>query len=309
VRRRLDAALLLDKPVGLSSNAALQAAKRLYRASKAGHAGTLDPLASGLLLVLFGDATKFAGAQLNADKTYDATLRLGATTTTGDSEGEITGRWPVKVSRSQIEETLARFRGKISQVPPRYSALKVDGKPMYSLAREGKTVERRPREVLIHELRLVSLREELLELQVRCSKGTYVRSLAEDIGAALGTGAHLAALRRTATGGLSLRDATSLDALEAMTGTERERRLLPLEVLLRDLPRLDFSAEQERRFRNGQAIATGVARPGQYAVYGPESLIGVGSADECGLLRPIRLTAPSETPRAPQAAEIHKKTC
>ena len=307
--RRLDAALLLDKPVGLSSNAALQAVKRLYHASKAGHAGTLDPLASGLLLVLFGDATKFADPHLNADKTYDATLRLGATTTTGDSEGEITGRSPVEVSRTQVEEALARFRGRISQVPPMYSALKVDGKPMYALARQGKTVERRPREIAIHELQLVSLREDLLELQVRCSKGTYVRSLAEDIGTALGTGAHLAALRRTAAGGLSLHDATALEALEAMTGTERERRLLPLEVLLRDLPRLDCSPEQERRLRNGQAIEIGPARPGQRAVYGPGGLIGVGSADEGGLLRPVRLTAPWEAATEPQAAEIHKKTC
>jgi tRNA pseudouridine55 synthase len=309
VSRRLDAALLLDKPVGLSSNAALQAVKRLYHAAKAGHAGTLDPLATGLLLVLFGEATKFAGPQLNADKTYDATLRLGVTTTTGDSEGEITSRSPVTVSKTQVEKALARFRGRISQVPPMYSALKVDGRPMYALAREGKTVERRPREVVIHELRLVSLREDLLELQVRCSKGTYVRSLAEDIGADLGTGAHLAALRRTAAGGLSLRDATSLQALEAMTETERESRLLALEVLLRDLPRLDCSPEQERRFRNGQAIETGPACPGRCAVYGPGGLIGVGSVDAGGLLRPVRLTAPSEATSEPQAAEIHKKTC
>ena len=308
MRRRLDAALLLDKRVGLSSNAALQATKRLFRAAKAGHAGTLDPLASGLLLVLFGDATKYAGLLLEADKVYLAVLRLGVTTTTGDAEGEVTGRHPVAVSETQVEAALAQFRGKISQLPPMYSALKFEGRPLYALAREGKTVERRPREVVIHALELVSLRGELLELRVRCSKGTYVRSLAEDIGAALGTGAHLAALRRTSVGALSLRDATSLEALEAMTEAERERKLLPLDAMLRDLPRLDCAADQEARFRNGQAIEIATTPQGQCAVYGPAGLIGVGLADGAGMVRPVRLTAPQRAGEA-QPAEIHKKTC
>jgi len=308
VRRRLDAALLLDKPVGLSSNATLQAAKRLFRATKAGHAGTLDPLASGLLLVLFGDATKFAGMLLEADKVYLALLRLGSTTTTGDAEGEVTARRPVAVSDTQIEAALARFRGKILQLPPMFSALKFEGRPLYALAREGKTVERSPREVVIHELELVSLRGDLLELRVRCSKGTYVRSLAEDIGAALGTGAHLAGLRRTSVGALSLDDATSLEALEAMTEVERERTLLPLDALLRDLPRLDCSAAQEARFRNGQAIEVGATPQGPCAVYGPAGLIGVGLADGAGTVRPARLTVPQPLGEA-QPAEIHKKTC
>jgi len=308
VRRRLDAALLLDKPVGLSSNAALQAAKRLFGAAKAGHAGTLDPLASGLLLVLFGDATKFAGLLLDADKVYLALLRLGATTTTGDAEGEVTGRRPVAVSETQIEAALARFRGEISQLPPMYSALKFEGRPLYALAREGKTVERRPRQVVVHELELGSLQGDRLDLRVRCSKGTYVRTLAEDIGAALGTGAHLAALRRTAVGALSLRDATSLEALEAMSEAERERKLLPLDAMLHDLPRLDCAAGQEARFRNGQAIQIGAAPPGQCTVYGPAGLIGVGLADAAGTVRPVRLTAPQQ-PGEAQPAEIHKKTC
>ena len=308
MRRRLDAALLLDKRVGLSSNAALQATKRLFRAAKAGHAGTLDPRASGLLLVLFGDATKYAGLLLEADKVYLAVLRLGVTTTTGDAEGEVTGRHPVAVSETQVEAALAQFRGKISQLPPMYSALKFEGRPLYALAREGKTVERRPREVVIHALELVSLRGELLELRVRCSKGTYVRSLAEDIGAALGTGAHLAALRRTSVGALSLRDATSLEALEAMTEAERERKLLPLDAMLRDLPRLDCAADQEARFRNGQAIEIATTPQGQCAVYGPAGLIGVGLADGAGMVRPVRLTAPQRAGEA-QPAEIHKKTC
>lgn len=309
MRRRVDAALLLDKTVGLGSNAALQAVKRLFRATKAGHGGTLDPLASGLLLVLFGDATKFAGSQLGADKSYLAAVRLGVTTTTGDSEGEVIERRPVSVSESKIDATLEKFRGSISQIPPMYSALKLQGRPLYQLAREGKTVERRPRPVLIHELERVSLQGDLLELRVRCSKGTYVRSLAEDIGAALGTGAHLASLRRTASGGLSVNDATTLEALGEMTGDERDRRLLPLGALLGDLPRMDCSVEQEVRLRNGQAIRIDLGPAGQCALYGQAGLIGLGLGDGAGSLRPVRLTAPSGAVGWAQPAEIHKKTC
>ena len=294
MRRRLDAALLLDKPVGLSSNAALQAAKRLYRAEKAGHAGTLDPLASGLLLVLFGDATKFAGPQLDADKSYLATVRLGVTTTTGDAEGEVVERSTVSASTPQVEMALEKFRGPIWQVPPMYSALKLQGKPLYVLAREGKTVERRPRAISIHELEQVSLRGDLLDLRVRCSKGTYVRSLAEDIGRVLGTGAHLAALRRTAAGGLSVDGATSLEALTEMTEAERDRRLLPLDALLGGLPRLECGVEQEARLRKGQRIQIAQGLAGQCALHGPNGLIGVGLADGAGMLRPVRLTAPRE---------------
>ncbi|MFZ1908921.1 MAG: tRNA pseudouridine(55) synthase TruB [Burkholderiales bacterium] len=294
MRRRLDAALLLDKPVGLSSNAALQAAKRLLRAEKAGHAGTLDPLASGLLLLLFGDATKFAGPQLDADKSYLATVRLGVTTTTGDAEGEVIERRSVTVSAPQIATALERFRGSIWQVPPMHSALKLEGKPLYLLAREGKTVERRPRAISIHELELVSFRGDLLDLRVRCSKGTYVRSLAEDIGRVLDTGAHLAALRRTAAGGLSVNGATSLDTLAEMTEEERDSRLMPLDALLGDLPRLDCGPGQEACLRKGQAIHIGQGLAGQCALHGPGGLIGIGLADGAGMLRPVRLTAPRD---------------
>ena len=306
MRRRLDAALLLDKPVGLSSNAALQAAKRMYRAAKAGHAGTLDPLASGLLLVLFGDATKFAASLLDADKTYTAAVRLGVTTSTGDAEGEITGRRAVAVSETQVEEVLAKFRGTISQVPPMYSALKVGGQPLYALAREGVSVERGSREVVIHELELVSLRGDVLTLRVHCSKGTYVRTLAEDIGAALGTGAHLAALCRTAAGRLSVDDATSLEALEGMNESERDDRLLPLDALLEGRPRLECGAEAESRLRNGQAISISGAPAGQCVIYGPSGLVGLGLGDGTGTVRPLRLTAPRSSGQA-QPAEIPKK--
>lgn len=309
MRRRVDAAILLDKTVGLSSNAALQAVKRMFRAAKAGHGGTLDPLASGLLLVLFGDATKFAGSQLEADKSYLATVRLGVTTTTGDSEGEVIERRPVRGSEAQIDTALEKFRGSISQIPPMYSALKREGRPLYLLAREGKTVERRARAISIYELERVSLRGDLLELRVRCSKGTYVRSLAEDIGAALGTGAHLASLRRTASGRLSVNDATTLEALGEMTEDEREGRLLPIGALLGDLPRMDCSVEQEARLRNGQAIQVGSEATGQWVLYGPAGLIGLGLADGAGSLRPVRLTAPPGEAGQAQPAEIHKKTC
>jgi tRNA pseudouridine55 synthase len=292
MRRRVDAVLLLDKPVGLSSNTALQAAKRLFRAAKAGHAGTLDPLASGLLLVLFGDATKFAGLQLDADKSYLATVRLGVTTTTGDAEGDVVERRPVKVSQRQIEIALEKFRGAISQVPPMYSALKLEGKPLYLLAREGKTVERRPRAIFIHRLELVSFCGDLLELRVCCSKGTYVRSLAEDVGLALATGAHLVSLRRTGAGSLTVDEAHSLEALEQMSDDERERRLLPLGTLLGGLPRIECTTDQEARLRHGQAIQSERTTAGQCALYGPAGLIGVGLADGAGMLRPLRLTAP-----------------
>lgn len=306
MRRRVDAVLLLDKPVGVSSNAALQAAKRVFRAAKAGHAGTLDPLASGLLLVLFGEATKFAALLLDADKTYLASVRLGVTTSTGDAEGEVIARRAVAVSEPQIEAALSKFRGTIAQVPPMYSALKVGGQPLYALAREGLSVERRSREVVIHVLELISLQGDRLSLRVRCSKGTYVRTLAEDIGAALGTGAHLAGLRRTTAGRLSVDDATSLGALERMSDTEREGKLLPLDILFEGQARLECGSAEEVRLRNGQVVSVPGAPAGQCAIYGPSGLVGLGVGDGRGTVRPLRLTVPPAAGEA-QAAEIHKK--
>ena len=213
----LDGALLLDKPLGVSSNFALQKAKKLFGARKAGHGGTLDPLASGLLLVLFGEATKFAGPLLDGDKEYLATLQLGITTATGDAEGEVLERKSVALDESLLQGVLGRFRGEIEQIPPMYSALKHEGEPLYKLARRGEEIERKPRRVTIHELLQVGGRGDRPELRVRCTKGTYVRTLAQDIGAALGCGAHLAALRRTGSGRFRLEDAATLEALEAMT--------------------------------------------------------------------------------------------
>lgn len=293
----IDAALLLDKPLGITSNRALQQAKRLCGAKKAGHAGTLDPLASGLLVVLFGEATKFAGPLLEDDKEYRATLKLGERTATGDAEGPVVERRAVDVEAAQVREALSRFRGELEQVPPMYSALKSEGRPLYELARKGETVARTPRKIRIARLELVSLALPLVEIEVRCSKGTYVRTLAEDIGAALGTVAHLAALRRTASGDFRVADAWTLEALEALTPAERAGRLLPLPELLRGLPRAELEGEQEARFRNGQPLplqgpAQGLS--GLCGVYGSGGrVIGLGRG-EGGTLRPVRLTATQE---------------
>lgn len=286
----IDAALLLDKPVGLTSNRALQQAKRLCGAKKAGHAGTLDPLASGLLVVLFGEATKFAGPLLEDDKEYLATLRLGERTATGDAEGPVVERQPVEATEAQVRATLAKFIGTIEQIPPMYSALKSEGRPLYELARKGETIERPPRRVRISRLEPVRIALPEVALDVRCSKGTYVRTLAEDIGAALGTVAHLTALRRTASGKFRVADSCSLEALEALAPQERAARLLPLRELLRGLPRAELAGPEESRFRNGQTLPF-QGEAGLCGVYGPGGrVIGLGRADGGGL-HPVRLTA------------------
>ena len=298
MHRRLDALLLLDKPLGISSNAALQAARRLYRADKAGHAGTLDPLACGLLQVLFGEATKFAHWQLEADKEYLASVRLGVTTATGDGEGEVLERRPVAVSEAQIAASLARFRGEIEQVPPMYSALKRAGTPLYALARRGKQVERAPRRVLIRSLEMLGRDGALLELRITCSKGTYIRTLAEDIGAALGTGAHLAGLRRLAVGGCSVSDALTLDELEGMAPEAREARLLPVDRLVAALPAVALDASLAARFGHGQPVAVGEKIfGGPRRAYGPQGrFLGVGKPGAAGTLRPLRLMAHAVSP-------------
>jgi tRNA pseudouridine55 synthase len=294
----IDGALLLDKSPGLSSNAALQAAKRLLAARKAGHAGTLDPLASGLLVVLFGEATKFAGPLLDAEKEYLATLKLGETTATGDAEGEILDKKAVAITQPALLKTLERFRGAIEQLPPMHSALKRDGVPLYKLARRGQTVEREKRRVQILELELVRFASPLAELRVRCSKGTYIRVLAEDIGAALGTGAHLSALRRTVSGRFRVGDAVTLDGLMELDPGQRNRRLLPLAELLAEFPRAALDAADEARLRNGQALKISGLQPGLCALYRPDGVvIGLGRAETDERLVPLRLT---------QAAEKHR---
>ena len=305
-RRTLDGVLLLDKPVGLGSNAALQAAKRLYRAEKAGHAGTLDPLASGLLPILFGEATKFSQLVLDADKEYVARARLGATTRTGDAEGEVLERRPVSVDAPALARTLAAFRGEIEQVPPMYSALKHRGRPLYVLARRGESIERAPRRIRVHELELLGFAGDLLELRVLCSKGTYIRTLVEDIGRALGCGAHLASLRRTAASGFRIEDAATLDAVQAADEAGRDRLLLPLERLLGTLPRLELTEPLADRFARGQAIAVPQAAPGRYQVHRARGgLLGVADAAADGVLQPRRLLA--RRSESAQAADKHQK--
>ena len=296
-----DGALLLDKAVGISSNRALQEARKLYGARKAGHAGTLDPLASGLLVVLFGEATKLAGSLLEDDKEYLATLKLGETTATGDAEGEVLERKDFSANEAQVGAVLARFRGEIEQVPPMHSALKRGGVPLYALARRGESVARAPRRVRISELETLAFEPPRLRLRVRCSKGTYIRTLAEDIGAALGSGAHLAALRRTGSGRFRVEQAATLEALAGMPAAQRAQRLLGLGELLCALPRAELDADQEARFRNGQTLK---AFPGEgvCAVYGARgAVLGLGRT-QAGALRPLRLLMPT------QAADNHPKT-
>ncbi|MCP5229827.1 tRNA pseudouridine(55) synthase TruB [Accumulibacter sp.] len=288
--RRVDGVLLLDKPTGMTSNAALQAARRLFSAAKAGHTGTLDPLASGLLPLCFGEATKFAVDLLTADKTYEADLLFGATTDTGDADGNVVARHPVDFGPDDLEAALARFRGPIRQVPPMYSALKRDGKPLYQLARQGIEVEREAREVTVHQLQLLDFSVDSCRLRVACSKGTYIRSLAEDLGSALGCGAHLTALRRVAVGALAVGDAVTLDQLAGHGEAERERWLLAPDTLLQSLPAVDLDDEAAARFVRGNPVDC-LASPGKCRVYGLGRLLGLGQADGQGSLQPRRVVA------------------
>lgn len=248
----VDGVLLLDKPAGITSNAALQRVKRLLHAAKAGHVGTLDPLASGLLPVCLGEATKFSTGTFGADKNYDAEILLGVTTTTGDTEGEVTARHCVAVSRDQVEAVLRRFTGTLEQTPPMYSALKRDGKPLYAYARAGLTLAIAPRTITIHSITLHHYAAERLQISVRCSKGTYIRTLAEDIGRALGCGATLAGLRRAAVGTFDVTSAVTLDGLEALPVAQRLACLLPVDCLLSALPELLLEPGLVRRLINGQ---------------------------------------------------------
>lgn len=288
-RRRLDGVLVLDKPVGPSSSTVLQAVKKLSGAKKAGHAGTLDPLASGVLPLLFGEATKFAQYGLDADKEYRASIRLGVATDTGDAEGKVLAERPVQVDDGVVAKALARFRGSIEQVPPMFSALKRDGKPLYELAREGRLVERAPRKVEIHEMELLGRKDGLLDIRIRCSKGTYIRQLAADLGEALGTGGHLAALRRTAVGQLRVENAIAFEALQQAGPAGFPQFLEPVDRMLGDLPRLDLETEQATQFLQGAPVP--LAGPeGSCRVYGQGGLLGVGRLSE-GRLQPLRSVA------------------
>jgi tRNA pseudouridine55 synthase len=328
-RRAVHGVLLLDKPVGFSSNDALMKAKRLLLALKAGHTGTLDPFATGLLPLCFGEATKFSQDLLEADKTYDTTVHLGVCTDTGDTEGQIIAKPAAQIDHltaldvnnaaqaltnggapdtmqaagvdvsqitlEQIEAVLAQFRGPISQVPPMYSALKRDGKPLYEYARAGITLEREARNVVIHQLELLDYQAPFLKLRVKCSKGTYIRVLGEDIGAKLGCGAHLNALRRIQVGALGLDGIVTLAQLEAMTMDQREQVLAPVDHLISTFPAVTLPMELADRFMHGQRIALykhDIASPGQgrARVYDANGrLLGTALCNTDDLLAPERL--------------------
>ncbi len=293
-RRAVHGVLLLDKPLGLSSNDALQKAKRLFRADKAGHTGTLDPLASGLLPLCFGAATKFSQVSLDADKAYRAKLRLGCTTSTGDAEGQVLQSSKVQVDHASIESACRRFTGAIEQVPPMHSALKHEGRALYAYARAGIEVERAARAVTIHGIDIVDWQDELLTLDVRCSKGTYIRTLAEDIGNALGCGAHLAALRRTASGRLSVDHAVTLQRLSGLSEPERDALLLPADALLADWPRVQLPDDEAGRFLTGLRRRVSLADASAVRVYGPDDAF-LGSAHIAGgELIADRLLSPAE---------------
>lgn len=294
-RRRLDGVLLFDKHAGLTSNACLGLIKRLFAAQKAGHTGTLDPFATGLLVVALGEATKFTQGLLDADKTYLASMCLGTTTNTGDTEGEVIATAPVACDTAQVAKVLDRFRGEILQVPPMYSALKRDGKPLYEYARAGIEIERQARRVTIHALDLVSHAGTVVVFRVRCSKGTYVRTLAEDIGCALGCGAHLGALRREAVGSLSIRMAHDAAALDAMTPALRDACLLPADAVVLVLPRIELDAMQAARLKLGQRIVCGAAplAPIEAARAYDDAGVFLGLVRvAAGVVHPLRLIVP-----------------
>ena len=294
-RRDLHGVLLLDKPLGWTSNDALQKVKGMLRANKAGHTGTLDPLASGLLPLCFGAATKFSQASLDADKTYRATLKLGVTRVGGDLEGEIVETRLVDIDAASLRAACAALTGAIDQRPPMHSALKHEGRALYEYARAGIEIERAPRCVTIHRLDILRWQADELEIEVSVSKGTYIRTLAEDLGQALGCGAHLSALRRIASGSVTLADAITIEALQALSEAEREARLLPPDVLLAGWPALQLDAAEAGRFLSGlrRRVCDGDCEA--VRVYGCEPTAFLGSARiNAGELIATRLLSPPE---------------
>jgi len=291
-KRDISGVVLLDKPLGLSSNQAMQRVKHLYQAEKAGHTGSLDPLATGLLPICLGEATKFANFLLDADKSYLATVKLGITTTSADAEGEVIAQKPVDVTLQQVESVLHQFIGDIEQTPPIYSALKVDGMPLYAYARAGQEVEIKSRYVSIHQIHLEHFEADELVFTVICSKGTYIRTLAQDIGAKLGCGAHLKGLRRLTSGTFDLQDALPLEVLSELSLEELDAKLLPIDIKIQHLPKLTLNAEQTDIIQHGQAI-----KPNQEIIFNEfirlydmsGEFIGLAQKQADGKLHPKRL--------------------
>ncbi len=289
--RKVDGILLLDKRLGVSSNKALQEIRRLFNANKAGHTGSLDPMATGLLPLCFGEATKVSAMMLDDDKRYQAVIRLGVVTDSGDVEGDIIAESPVpKLSGQQIENCLLEFVGDIEQVPPMYSALKYQGKKLYELAREGITVERKARSIRIYELQLLEFSADSITLDVFCSKGTYIRSLAEDIGNKLGCGASLSGLRRTQAGPFNIADALTLEQCQKMSLEQLTDYLLSVDQPLQNMPKIDLSAQQAASVLHGQQIEySGHSAEGMVRMYRDQLFLGLGEMLLNGKLAPKKM--------------------
>jgi tRNA pseudouridine55 synthase len=291
IKRNINGVLLLDKPLGFSSNQALQKVKWLYQAAKAGHTGTLDPLATGLLPICLGEATKFAQYVTDADKTYIATIKLGATTTTGDAEGEVLTTAPVNVNQSQFAAACQQFMGEISQVPPMYSALKFEGRALYTYAREGVDIARQSRLIHISHISVDNFNAGVAQITVACSKGTYIRTLAEDIGALLGCGAHLIGLRRTETAGYFLQNAVTIEQLDDLSLEARDAFLLPVDSAIESLPKVVLNADAAHFMMQGQAVwLSGKMPDSELRLYDENnSFLGLGFLQNDGKIAPKRL--------------------
>lgn len=311
-RRPVDGVILLNKPLGISSQQAVSRVRHLFNAAKGGHTGTLDPAADGLLPVCLGEATKFSHLLLDADKTYVATVRLGVVTSTGDAEGEIIASKPPVTDRATVLLALQQFHGEITQTPPMHSALKHRGVPLYEYARKGVEIERQPRRIQIHELHLLDMAKEFMTIRVRCSKGTYIRVLAADIGAALGCGATLSALTRTQAGALALAHPAcgTLEELQAMSEVERQARLLPVDTLLASLPSLNVAAPEAERLLLGQKLGLKETQIDGFArIYGPnQRFLGLVEVGAGGRTVPYRMLAQSHETISAMNNEILEKT-
>ena len=291
VKRKIDGVLLLDKPVGLSSNIALQKAKRLYRAEKAGHTGTLDPFATGLLPLCLGEATKFSQFLLDADKEYLAEVKFGVRTSSGDPEGDVIAERPVQLGRSDVQAALAGFMGEIEQVPPMHSALKHAGRPLYEYARKGIEIERKARHVVVRELEVVAFAGDQCTLRVHSGKGFYVRALADDLGEVLGCGAHLQGLRRTGVGPFRIEQAQLLEELAELDEAVRDTRLMPADIMVESLTPLPLDLEAAWQICHGQPIwLPRLSLGSQFRLYAPDGrFLGVGEVNQDGKVAPRRL--------------------
>lgn len=291
IKRNINGVLLLDKPLGFSSNQALQKVKWLFQAAKAGHTGTLDPLATGLLPICLGEATKFAQYVTDADKTYIATIKLGATTTTGDAEGQMLSTFPVNVTHSQFSAACQQFIGEISQIPPMYSALKHEGRALYTYAREGVDIARQSRLISIKSITVDSFLVDVAQISVTCSKGTYIRTLAEDIGAALSCGAHLIGLRRTETAGYLISNAMTIAQIENISLDARAVLLLPVDSAIESLPKVVLNADSAYFMMQGQAVwQAGKVAESELRLYDEQNnFLGLGFLQDDGKIAPKRL--------------------